>query len=901
MLRDADAPVGVVISGEPGVGKTILWRVIVDAAVASGWRVLSTTGIRSEVDAPLANLVDLLDPAARDVLAQLPRVQADALGAALKFVAATGALDEALVGRATVNAVRALARDRLLIAIDDEQWLDPDSRRLLATVAVRLQDVSLTWLVAVRAAQAETGLARVLAHELGSRLTWLSLSGLNEELLTRLIVDAVPCRWSPQLLRHVVELAAGNPYAALELAREAAASQGRDARAAQVPASLADSLLARLRRLAPTTLTAVQAAALARRPTRLLLRSVVGDQADGAIDDALEADVLDAAPPDPALRFSHPLLREVAQASLSGPQRRRLHRRFAAAVDDPDEAAGHLAAGAEEPDEELARIVAEAAERVASKGAPARAATLAEAAVALTPDRDGLPAWRRRLLELDCLKEASEFDRARTLAEQWATSVPLPMRGELTARRGGLEPDFAVAAELLTEAFDELGHDPARAALVGTDLAVVTAIHLLQLDKGRVFAKLAVEQARRTNDPVVLRRALAVEGLFAALAGQPAAQAILRSAVALPGLARMSSPYYSPETRLAMWHMWRGEVEPARELYNVVLQAAENCGSEDSANGIRLHLVEVEWRAGRWAQAAALAVSVDGYMRRTGAGQPGAPAYVLSLMAAARGETDRARIIAIDGVRDAEQGKDFVFAIQCRSVLGQLELSVDDPVAAIKWLEPIVQPFRNSGLEEPGLFGFWPDMIEAYARVGRVDNAIDQLKWLQAAAIRLDHPWARVTSRRAAAIVEMAVGDLQAAMDAASIAVDEIRQRGLPFELGRCLLVLGTVQRRIRRRREAAHTLTEAIAIFDRLGAPRWAALAQAQRAHLDHSSTDVLTPAEKRVAGLVAQGLTNNEIAAALLVSVKTVETNLTRIYRKIGIRRRVDLARRFSETEPR
>ncbi len=124
--------------------------------------------------------------------------------------------------------------------------------------------------------------------------------------------------------------------------------------------------------------------------------------------------------------------------------------------------------------------------------------------------------------------------------------------------------------------------------------------------------------------------------------------------------------------------------------------------------------------------------------------------------------------------------------------------------------------------------------------------------------------------------------------------IPEARQRKLPLELGRCLLVLGTAQRKARQRRAAAASLDEAIATFAAVGAARWQALAAAQRARLAPGPDNALTATEGRIAGLAAAGLSNPEIAAALYISVKTVEANLTRIYRKLGLRGRVDLARR-------
>jgi DNA-binding CsgD family transcriptional regulator len=200
----------------------------------------------------------------------------------------------------------------------------------------------------------------------------------------------------------------------------------------------------------------------------------------------------------------------------------------------------------------------------------------------------------------------------------------------------------------------------------------------------------------------------------------------------------------------------------------------------------------------------------------------------------------------------------------------------------------------RSRIGDPGRHPFTPDLIEAWAATGQLDRPASRLAWLQDAARRLDHPWARITSGRAEAALLLARRDPAAAAAAVAAVIPEARQRGLPFELGRSLLVLGTAQRKARQRRDAAASLDEAIAVFAGLGAPRWQALAAAQRARLAPGPGNSLTATERRIAGLVAAGQTNPEIAAALYISVKTVEANLTRIYRKLGLRGRVDLARR-------
>ena len=325
-----------------------------------------------------------------------------------------------------------------------------------------------------------------------------------------------------------------------------------------------------------------------------------------------------------------------------------------------------------------------------------------------------------------------------------------------------------------------------------------------------------------------------------------------------------------------------------------MITVAERHGSDEAANSTRLHLTEVEWRAGNWDAAAAYAAAHARWSRETGRDQEGVPAYLVSLVEAGRGNTDYARELAATGVAQAEAQGDWTFAAQCRWVLGQLELSADDPAAALRWLEPIADMLQDGGIGEPGAYPFTPDLIEAWAAAGDLDRAAGRLAWLQDAARRLDHPWARITSGRAEAVLRLAQRDPPAAVRAVAAVIPEARERRLPFELGRCLLVLGTAQRKARQRRDAAATLDEAIATFGGLGAARWQALAAAQRARLTPGNDNGLTPTEQRIADLVTAGHSNTEIAATLYISVKTVEANLTRIYRKLGLRGRVDLARR-------
>ena len=642
------------ITGAPGIGKTTAWRAAAEAQ-PPGAVVLRTTGLQAG-QAGLANLADLLDPVADAVLARLPPPQADALRAALGLAAAQAPVTEAVLERATVGVLRELAAaGGVLVAIDDEQWVDRDSGRLLECAVVRLKDVPVRWLVAVRSGYTSRGLAGVLDHELGAAAARVELAGLHDAALSELVMDRFPGRWSPGVLRRVVTLAAGSPYAALELARETASQGGRDGAAVHLPATLADSLRSRLDRLSPGVLAVVQAAAVAEAPTRALLRSIAGGAADKRVDEALEAGVLAGDPPDPALRFTHPLLREAAETMLTGPGRRRLHRAIGTALADPDQAAWHLARGADEPDELLAARAEQAACQASGRGAPARAAALAQAAAELTPGPDSLRAWQRRISWLEWLVAAAEFEQVRQLGGKWAAHVPLSLRGRLTAVRANVEKaDIETACRFFGEAFADLaGRDPARAAQAGTRWCLNLGILLGRLDEARSHTAAVITQARAAGNPAVLRQALAAAGFLAVAVGDPGAGDQLREAVRLPGFTDMPSPYDSPETVLAFWHLGRGELDQARDLLRAVLDVADRQGSPE-AEGIRSHLVDVEWRAGNWDTAATYAASSAQWDRETSYGQEGPSAYFVSLIEAGRGNLERARELAATGVAQAE-------------------------------------------------------------------------------------------------------------------------------------------------------------------------------------------------------------------------------------------------------
>src|SRR6516164_567816 len=194
---DQNHAVAVIIAGPPGIGKTTLWRAVADSQ-SSDAIVLRTTGMPG-ARAGLANIADLLDPVLDVALPSMPVPQANALSSALGRISPQGPVTDMLLERAIVGMLRGLAADGVLIAVDDEQWLDEDSRRLLEAAVGRL--------VSVRSERAARGLARMLDHELGPRASRIDVGQLGDAELSDLIMARFPGSWSPGVLGQIITLA----------------------------------------------------------------------------------------------------------------------------------------------------------------------------------------------------------------------------------------------------------------------------------------------------------------------------------------------------------------------------------------------------------------------------------------------------------------------------------------------------------------------------------------------------------------------------------------------------------------------------------------------------------------------------------------------------------------------
>jgi DNA-binding NarL/FixJ family response regulator len=280
----------------------------------------------------------------------------------------------------------------------------------------------------------------------------------------------------------------------------------------------------------------------------------------------------------------------------------------------------------------------------------------------------------------------------------------------------------------------------------------------------------------------------------------------------------------------------------------------------------------------------------------------GAALTMRAALAAYAGNDEQARCDAAEAITMHQRCGARMLAEWPIALLGFLEVSVGHYAAALTALQPILSRYGEGQFgTEIHVAAFVPDAVEAMVQVGRLDDAESLTEALECNGRRLDRAWMLAVGARCRGMLLAARGDLDAAIEAAQAAMTEHDRMAMPFERARTQLLLGRLQRRLRRRDAATSTLREALGAFEEMGTPVWAERARAElnRTNAGHGPAGDLPVSEQRVADLAASGMTNQDVAAALFISPKTVEANLARIYRKLGIHSRAELGRWVAQPE--
>jgi hypothetical protein len=411
----------LLIDGEPGIGKTTLWRRGVELAHDRSYRVLAATPTASEAQLAYTGIRDLVGELFLDVEAQLPSPQRRALAVALlREEPGAAPPGQGEVAAGFLGALRlAAAAGPVLVAVDDVQWLDSSSALILGFAARRLHDEAVWLLLSRRAAPDEAGL-RELARAADS--IEITVRPLSSGALRQLLQARLGLELARPLLRQIHDTSAGNPFFALELARALGPTVTSIAPgdSLPVPATLRELVGLRLNALPPATLELLLVASALSEATLELVKEALDADPFPLLQPAVDAHVVELR--GDRVEFSHPLYAAAVFDSAPLARRRELHRRLAAVVSAVEERAHHLARATETPDDEVAHVLEQASLHAARRGAVHSAADFCALARSFSRETDA--ARRLTVQEAEYALQSGDTPRARTLLDGLLPGLP---------------------------------------------------------------------------------------------------------------------------------------------------------------------------------------------------------------------------------------------------------------------------------------------------------------------------------------------------------------------------------------------------------------------------------------------------------------------------------------------
>ena len=874
--RLADGPAALVISGEAGIGKSTIWDAARTAAAAGGAQVLVGRPAAAELSLGYAGLGDLIGATLEAILPGLPEPQARAISVALAVGAAPGSGDPLLVARATLAVLRHLVTDGpVVLAIDDVHWLDAPSVRALAFAARRLGELPLGIVVSVRDGHDEP---LGLAEALGDRATVVRLGGLSLGATGRLIRSRIDPAIPRHRLLRIHDRSGGNPFYALELA---AAGEGR------LPSSLEELLRRRLEAVEPVATSAIELVAV-------LGPSPVSDFTDlAALDSAVAAGILREE--SGGVRFAHPLLAAAAYGRIPPGRRRLLHLHAAALAEAVETRALHLGLAATDPDAATAQTLEDAARVARLRGAPETAVDLAGHAARLTPPNDLDGRARRMMDQADYLFLAADERGAGAVVEELLSgSVRGQVRVRALVQRALTAGDAPTAIALLEEATAEEHDDRALAARTRAQLAWQRGAWLGDLEPAIDDALEALRMADELGEDATLATALTTTGLVLSLAGRTGAADHFRRALEIIARVPTAAGDHTPRLAFAHERWWRGDFAAAEALLSEERRLAERHGDEGLLMRLNVFGAEFALRRGRWDEAEhliehALADARD-YWRMMALVRRG-------ILRGRRG--DRAALEdALELERSPLAGGDPIIAAAGAFAAGLIALADGDLPRAAELMVRLPNLSDRSGSRGAEFAVLIPETVGVLVEADRIADAQTLASQLERRRGQLT-PWGDAASALCRGLLALSAGNAEDARRHLDEACHDFEALGAPWELAQARFAAGVAARRAGQRRRASDALERSASIFATLGAEsaRRRAEDELRRARPRPRHDDRLTAAESRVAALVAEGRTNREVAARLFTTVSTVEAHLTRIYAKLGVRSRTELARGISD----
>lgn len=902
----------VLVHGPAGIGKSTFLRALAEEYGATAHTVLRCSATESESHLPFLALADLLGLVLDEIAPHLPSAQLTALESALTGRGESSLQRDGLALRlAVLSALRALAaRGPVLLVADDLQWLDPASAELLGFAARRLGGTPVQLLCAVRTEGPESQEYDRHLRACPPDTAAVRLGPLNRTQVARLLDHRGHGALPRSTVREIHRTSGGNPLFALELSRALADSPTppRPGEPLPVPTSLRALVLSRLDMLSVEARRTLLVASAGARPTPALLHAAGRENAEAECAQAAELGLLATEPEAPAVRFAHPLISAALYAEAPAPERRAAHAALSTAASDPIERARHLALATTGTDPEVAAKLAGAATLARDRGAPSVAAQLGLLAARRTP-ADGVPgAEERRLTAAEDAITAGEVDLARDIAREVLSRTAVAaerVRAWIvvidTAGHTMAEVD-AVFPQALADA----GQDPRLLALVNYQLAWRALIVQGDFTEARTAAAHAAALAEHGGDRRTELMALAFQAQTETLMGHPEAPRTIKRALREPQDASVACHHNGAGSARFRWLVMGDRLDEARGTVTALLGEVRRRGSVESEVHFLRGLAETELHAGHCGRALELAREALRLARDSGIGET-ASAMLTSMAEASGGDVGRALSLAHEAVEHAEQDGDQMYLSRALAALGYAQLVAGDAAGTVRALRRVRRLEQDLGITDPARGRWQGDLAEALVRIGEPAEAQDLIDTSREHAERLGRASVLAVLDRAEALVRAARGDQEGALARLTSAQDRLTGLGYGLEAARAAFALAQLRARSpegARRRGTVYD--EATRLFRRCRALPWLGQVDEARSAPEPAppvpvpdapeTLDALAglaAMERQVAALVMEGATNREIAARLFVSVKTVEATLTRVYRKLGIRSRVDIVR--------
>jgi len=592
------------------------------------------------------------------------------------------------------------------------------------------------------------------------------------------------------------------------------------------------------------------------------------------------------------VRFAHPLLASAVLGAIPPARLRELHAAAARHAENAEEKARHRALAADGPDEQIAAELDEAAQLAERRGAPDVAAELLELAASRTPADQTSDKHRRLLSAGKLLHVAGETRAAAAVLNDLAASMPPgPQHAAVIAELGwNNEDDLEEGSRLLEQALAEAGEAPALCASIHIFLSDHWAIRG-DVTMARTEAYRALECAERTGDPALLAPLLAKVFFNDWRCDREVDERQLERALDLERQAASLMNAMEPPSQMAGMYLMRvGRMDEAAEALERVLARAEAEGVEYLRADLQRLLSVIASCAGDPHRGMELAQAGLGLAEQLDRGQlASAELYACAFAALQLGQPDAVIEFTRRGQELSRKVGDRIF-LRCHEIHpGELDVALGNYAAATAQLRPLLAYIPELGRNFAS--ELMPEAIEAMIGAGDLDEAAGLLADLEG----YRGPVTDATAARCRGALAAAQGRLDDAITELTGALRlQDQMSWQPVPRGRILLLLGAVQRRLKQRRAARETLGEAIATFEGASAVLWTARAREELARVSGraAGTGELTVTELRVAELIARGMSNRAAAAELFVSVRAVESTLTKIYAKLGVQSRTQLA---------